>query len=76
MSSANVEKVEEILEQIDDSSKPSLQRRRDSNVVRGIIDSAHLSALVSSYNVHFAAYSEGRKQVTQLIPSKVWKLVC
>ena len=34
-----------------------------------------LSLLVSLYTTHFATYSSGRTNVTQLVPGKVWKLV-
>jgi len=43
---------------------------------REIIDSTHLSTLISSYSGHFAEYSKGRSRVTQIIPSVVWKKVC
>jgi uncharacterized protein YifE (UPF0438 family) len=43
-------------------------------VSREIINSDHLSTLISGYQVHFAAYSSRRiKAVTQLIPGTVWK---
>ena len=42
---------------------------------RPIVDSLHLLCLVASCNVHFAKYCKGRKQVTQLVPSLVWKEV-
>jgi hypothetical protein len=34
-----------------------------------------LSNMAQSYYNHFATYSKGRKQVTQLVPNMVWKLV-
>ena len=40
-----------------------------------IVDSLHLSCPVTSYNVHFAKYCRGRKQVMQLIHRLVWKEV-
>ena len=41
-----------------------------------LIDSVHLSLLVSSYHKHFNEYSIGRKKASsQLVPSLVWKLV-
>ena len=46
-----------------------------TNKTREIVASDHLSTLISSYNVHFAEYSTGRKNVTQVIPSLVWKNV-
>jgi hypothetical protein len=54
--------------------RPSKAPRREK-VSRPIVDSLHLSCLVASYNVHFAKYCKGRKQVTQLVPSLVWKEV-
>jgi hypothetical protein len=42
---------------------------------REIVGSDHLSMLVSSYNGHFADYSIGWKNVSQVIPSVVWKKV-
>lgn len=42
-----------------------------------MIDSVHLSSLVSSYHKHFNEYSNVRKKSSnQLIPSLVWKKVC
>ena len=41
-----------------------------------LIDSVHLSLMVSSYHKHFNEYSVGRKKTSfQLVPSLVWKLV-
>ncbi len=31
--------------------------------------------MVTSYNLHFVNYSLGKKQITQLIPTLVWKQV-
>jgi hypothetical protein len=42
---------------------------------RQIVDTVHLSTLISSYNTHFADFSVGRAKVTQVIPGKVWKAV-
>ena len=56
------------------SQRPSkLPRRERSHLL--IVDSIVLSSLVSSYTTHFAMYSSGRTNVTQLVPGKVWKLV-
>lgn len=44
-------------------------------VPRAIVDSFHLASLVTAYNSCFAEYSSTRKNVTQLIPSLVWKEV-
>ncbi len=52
--------------------RPSKAPRREKGS-RPIVDSLHLSCLVASYNVHFAKYCKGRKQVTQLVSSLVWK---
>jgi len=38
-------------------------------------ESRMLSNMAQSYYNHFATYSKGRKQVTQLVPNMVWKLV-
>src|ERR1700737_3431555 len=54
--------------------RPSKAPRREKGS-RPIVDSLHLSCLVASYNIHFAKYCRGRKQVTQLVPSLVWKKV-
>ena len=41
-----------------------------------LIDSVHLSLLVSSYHKHFNEYFVGRKKASsQFVPSLVWKLV-
>lgn len=51
---------------------PSKALRREKRL-RTIVESLHLSYLVASYNIRFAKYCEGRKQVTQLVSSLVWK---
>ena len=48
-------------------SKPS--------IVRPVIDDVRISVLVSSYNHHFAKYSESHSKTTQLVPNAVWKEV-
>ncbi len=40
-----------------------------------IVESLHLSTMAISYHIHFATYSNGKKNVTYLIPSTIWKLV-
>ena len=42
---------------------------------RSVVESEQLSVMVASYHQHFGKYSNGRKQVLQLIPNAVWKLV-
>ena len=42
---------------------------------RPIVDSLVLSSLVLLYTTHFAMYSSGRTNVTQVVPGKVWKLM-
>ena len=54
--------------------QPSKLPRRERSH-RPIVDSIVLSSLVSSYTTHFAMYSNGGTNVTQLVPGKVWKLV-
>ena len=63
-----------MLEDQGPSQRPSKLPRREKSH-RPIVDSVVLSWLVSSYTMHFATYSNGRKNVTQLVPGKVWKLV-
>jgi hypothetical protein len=48
---------------------------KKAKIARHIVDTVLLSALISSYNAHFANYSVGRAKVTQVIPGKVWKAV-
>ena len=50
-------------------------KKRAKTGPRRFVESVHLSTLIASYNIHFAKYSEGRKNVTQLIPSAVWKSI-
>ena len=54
--------------------RPSKAPRQEKGL-RPIVESLHLSGLVASYNVYFAKYCKGRKQVTQLVPSLMWKEV-
>ena len=42
---------------------------------RVIVNSHQLSTLIASYNIHYAKYSNGRTQVTQVIPAAVWKMM-
>jgi hypothetical protein len=48
---------------------------KKAKTARQIVDTVHLSPLISSYNTHFADYSVGRAKVTQVIPGKFWKAV-
>ena len=63
-----------VLDEQGPSQRPSKLPRRE-RAHRPIVDSIVLSSLVSSYTTHFATYSSGRRNVTQLVPGKVWKLV-
>jgi hypothetical protein len=40
-----------------------------------LLEIEKLALLVSSYNFHFSEYCKGKRNVTQRIPSKVWKSV-
>jgi hypothetical protein len=42
---------------------------------RHVVDSLHLSFPVTSYNIHFAKYYRGHKQVIQLLLRLVWNEV-
>jgi hypothetical protein len=42
---------------------------------RQIVESFHLSTVPASYTCHFATYNIGKKQVTHVIPSIVWRNV-
>lgn len=55
-------------------SRPSKAPRREKGS-KSIVDSLHLSCLVASYNIYFSNYCKGRKQVIQLVPSLVGKVV-
>jgi hypothetical protein len=48
---------------------------KKAKTARQIVHTVHLSTLISSYNTHFAGYSVGRANFTQVIPGKVWKEV-
>lgn len=63
-----------ILDDQGSSQRPSKLPRRE-RAHWPIVDSIVLFSLVSSYTTHFAMYSSGRNNVTQLVPGKVWKLV-
>ena len=43
--------------------------------VRQTVDSVKLSSLMAIHARHFSDYSKGRRNVTQLIPKKIWPLV-
>jgi len=38
-----------------------------------IVESFHLDTMATRYHQHFGSYFRDKKQVTQLIPSLVWK---
>lgn len=40
-----------------------------------LVEWTHLNMMVRSYNCHFAKYSKEKKNVTQLIPTLVWKAI-
>ena len=63
-----------VVEDHSPSQRPSKLPRRE-RMHRLIVDSSVFSSLVSSYTTHFATYSNGRTNVTQLVSEKVWKLV-
>jgi hypothetical protein len=44
-------------------------------VPRQLVNSIQFNTMVTSYNLHFVNYSLGKKQITQLIPTLVWKQV-
>jgi hypothetical protein len=52
-----------------------LTQPHQEGLLQQIVEFAHLSTLVASYNHHFAMYSTGKKHGTQLIPNVVWKFV-
>ena len=41
---------------------------------RLFVDSNRLSVLMASYSKHFSEYSNGRKNVSQALPIKIWKV--
>jgi hypothetical protein len=54
------------------NKKRHLGRRK----VQGtIVKSLHLNIMATSYHIHFTTYSNGKKNMTQFIPSTVWKLI-
>jgi hypothetical protein len=59
----------------DHSDSAAERASKKSRTARSIVDSLHLSTLISSYDNHFANCSSGRSKTTQLIPGKVWKQV-
>jgi hypothetical protein len=44
-------------------------------IPRQLVDSVQFNTMVTPYNLHFANYSLGKKHVTQLIPTIVWKQI-
>lgn len=63
-----------VLDSQSPSERPAKLPRRE-RFHRPIVDSLVIDSLVASYNTHFATYSRWKKNVTQLVPGKVWKLV-
>lgn len=51
-------------------TKPRSEKRQ-----KVLLETEKLAILVSSYNKHFSEYCKGRRNVTQRVPSKVWKSV-
>ena len=60
---------------VDSLSSGRESKQPKPNHVRVFVESIHLSTLLASYNHHFGLYSEGRKNVSQLIPGAVWRSV-
>jgi hypothetical protein len=54
--------------------RPTKALRKDKNL-KCIVDFVHLSSMAASYNRHFMFHNWDRSNVTQLIPSQVWKVV-
>jgi hypothetical protein len=48
---------------------------RKEKALKCIMDFVHLSSLTSSYNHHFMFYGQDIKNVTQLVPNHVWKVI-
>jgi hypothetical protein len=42
-------------------------------ILKQLVDFVQLSTMATFYNLHFANYSLGKKQVTQFIPIVMWK---
>jgi hypothetical protein len=55
-------------------TEPVSKRAKLSNT-RQFVESIHLSTLLAAHGRHFAKYSEGRTNVTQLVPKVVWRSV-
>jgi hypothetical protein len=45
------------------------------NAQQQMVELVHLNTMVATYNHHFVVYNQGKKKVTQFIPSIVWKVV-
>ncbi len=54
--------------------RPTKASWKDKNL-SCIVDYVHLSSMVAPHNHHFIFYSRDMSNVTQLIPSQVWKVV-
>jgi hypothetical protein len=58
------------------ANKRPTKAPRKEKALKCIMDFVHVSSLAKSYNHHFMLYNWDRKNVTQLAPSHVWKVVC
>jgi hypothetical protein len=57
--------------------QPRLKKARHERGSRMIVDSLHLATLMAAYHKYFNEYFNGRKRAKkQIIPSKVWALMC
>lgn len=71
---------EVIGDEVDDTNElslpplPSKEPKRKKRSIF-IVDSLHLLCLIASYNIYFAKYCNGCKEVSQRIPSLMWKEV-
>jgi hypothetical protein len=52
--------------------RPTKAPWKDKNL-KYIVDSVHLSFMAASYNHHYMLYSWNKSNVTQFVPSQVWK---
>lgn len=59
----------------DDNSVAAPSKVEKPQAKRQVVDSHRISVLMASYNKHFAVYSNGKKNITQILPAKVWKSV-
>jgi hypothetical protein len=54
--------------------RPTKAHQKDKKL-KCIVDFVHLKFMATSYNHHFMFYSWDMSNVTQLIPSQVWKVM-